>query len=492
MSKFDLSQCTKHDLVKVSSGETVGLAFIRKGEVVTRLDDLKVVEVEEDNALTSSGYNSQAEETGDQMVKEEPKEEESANISNIFLGDSSLDESKDDSISWFKEAECNIDPIVKTEGEESTAVLLSNLADQLLRGSGRESYKGTESRPVNVKMEVQEHEDNKRLSVTDLDLDRELAASGVRQGKKDLDKPGKMGWLREVVTHNIKGHVTSACYITPPHPVTGIRKRLKKQKDIVNYLEMSGNKELTFRNFNLNSRFLGLKPEFELVRTSLASGSAGISPKQSLFAEYYRDLPTNSTSGLLDYDTRKVQCLVENCGSQVSYKSFSNHMKQMHLPDEECSYCGIEFPATKIKSHQQDCGKRREENREGHQDSKGTKRKLESEMGDRKFLSISSWSGPEEQKTKRTFSPTEANEGDVGDEHGDIQHQNINIRYGSAKYSVVIEPERKMGRVMRKLAKMVGKPVDKLVFKVERSGRVIMREETMKKLVGEVFLVENL
>ena len=66
-----------------------------------------------------------------------------------------------------------------------------------------------------------------------------------------------------------------------------------------------------------------------------------------------------------------------------------------------------------------------EENREGHQDSKGTKRKLESEMGDRKFLSISSWSGPEEQKTKRTFSPTEANEGDVGDEHGDIQHQNI-------------------------------------------------------------------
>ena len=54
MSKFDLSQCTKHDLVKVSSGETVGFAFIRKGEAIRGLDDLKVVEVEEDNnALTA-------------------------------------------------------------------------------------------------------------------------------------------------------------------------------------------------------------------------------------------------------------------------------------------------------------------------------------------------------------------------------------------------------------------------------------------------------
>ena len=240
MSKFDLSQCTKHDLVKVSSGETVGLAFIRKGEVVTRLDDLKVVEVEEDNALTSSGYNSQAEETGDQMVKEEPKEEESANISGIFLGDSSDDESKDNAISRPNAAECKIDPTVKIEREESTAVLLSNLADQILRSSGREGYKGTESKSVNVKREVQEHEDNKRLPVTDPDLERQLDASGVRQGKKDLDKPGMMGWLREVVTHNIQGHVTSACYITPPHPVTGHQWCSKAIKQAKGHSELSG------------------------------------------------------------------------------------------------------------------------------------------------------------------------------------------------------------------------------------------------------------
>ena len=165
----------------------------------------------------------------------------------------------------------------------------------------------------------------------------------------------------------------------------------------------------------------------------------------------------------------------------------------MHLPDEECSYCGIEFPATKIKSHQKDCGKRREENREGYQDNKGTKRKHELEMRDGIFLNRSlSWSGREKQNTESMPSRTETKEVLVGDEHGNIQQQNISILYGSAKYSVMIEPERKMGRVMRKFAKMVGKPVDKLVFKVERSGKVITGEETMKDFAGEVILVQNL
>ena len=165
----------------------------------------------------------------------------------------------------------------------------------------------------------------------------------------------------------------------------------------------------------------------------------------------------------------------------------------MHLPDEECSYCGIEFPATKIKSHQKDCGKRREENREGYQDNKGTKRKHELEMRDGKFLNRSlSWSGREKQNTESMPSRTETKEVLVGDEHGNIQQQNISILYGSAKYSVMIEPERKMGRVMRKLARMVGKQVDKLVFKAERSGKVVTGLDTMKDFVGEVIIVYNL
>ena len=296
MSMLDFSQYTKRNLVKVSSGETVGVALIRKGEAVGRLDELQVVEVDEDN-LASSGYISQAAETGEQMVKEEPKQEESANISSIFVGDSSDDTSKDENIS---RSSCKMGLPVKVEAEESAAVLVSNLADQILGGSSREGYKGTESTLVNVKREVKEQ------LVTDPDLEKELHASGVRQGKRELDKPGKLGWLREVVTHQSKGHVTAACYVSPPHPVTGARKRLKSQKDIVDFLEASGNKDLSFRNFNLNCRLLGLKPEFEMLRTSMASGSKSMGPQKSLYAEYFRDLPTDSTHGPLDYYARKV------------------------------------------------------------------------------------------------------------------------------------------------------------------------------------------
>ena len=102
------------------------------------------------------------------------------------------------------------------------------------------------------------------------------------------------------MTHQSKGHVTAAYYVSPPHPVTGARKRLKKRKDIVDFLEASGNKDLSFRNFNLNSRFLGLKPEFEMLRTSMVNG-----PQKSMFAEYFRDLPMDSTRGPLD-SSRKV------------------------------------------------------------------------------------------------------------------------------------------------------------------------------------------
>ena len=163
---------------------------------------------------------------------------------------------------------------------------------------------------------------------------------------------------------------------------------------------------------------------------------------------------------------------------------------QMHLPDEECSHCGIEFSACKIRSHQKECVKRKEKNKEDHQDCKGTKRKLASEMAKGKFPNTSS-SSHEQQKAESISSGTEAKGAPVADEHGTIHQQDISIRYGSAKYSVLIEPERIMGKVMRKLAKMVGKQVDKLVFKVERSGKMITGEEIMRELVGEVIIVQN-
>ena len=68
-------------------------------------------------------------------------------------------------------------------------------------------------------------------------------------------------------------------------------------------------------------------------------------------------------------------------------------------------------------------------------------------------------------------------------------HTSISIKYGLNKYNVKVEPERKMDRVMRKLAEMIGKPVHQLKFKVERSGRMITGEETMREVKGEVFVV---
>jgi len=68
-------------------------------------------------------------------------------------------------------------------------------------------------------------------------------------------------------------------------------------------------------------------------------------------------------------------------------------------------------------------------------------------------------------------------------------HASISIKYGLNKYNVKVEPERKMDRVMRKLAEMIGKPVHQLKFKVEKSDRMITGEETMREFKGEVFVV---
>ena len=39
----------------------------------------------------------------------------------------------------------------------------------------------------------------------------------------------------------------------------------------------------------------------------------------------------------------------------MNRESFSNHMRKLHLPDEVCSFCKVEFPASTIKTHQITC-----------------------------------------------------------------------------------------------------------------------------------------
>ena len=71
--------------------------------------------------------------------------------------------------------------------------------------------------------------------------------------------------------------------------------------------------------------------------------------------------------------------------------------------------------------------------------------------------------------------------------------EKIRVKYGQAdkqkSYSVKVDPERKMEKVMRKLAMMIDKPVDQLMFMVERSDKVISGEEMVKEFIGEVLIV---
>ena len=71
--------------------------------------------------------------------------------------------------------------------------------------------------------------------------------------------------------------------------------------------------------------------------------------------------------------------------------------------------------------------------------------------------------------------------------------EKIRIKYGQAdkqkSYTVKVDPERKMEKVMRKLAMMIDKPVDQLMFMVERSDKVISGEEMVKEFIGEVLIV---
>ena len=71
--------------------------------------------------------------------------------------------------------------------------------------------------------------------------------------------------------------------------------------------------------------------------------------------------------------------------------------------------------------------------------------------------------------------------------------EKIRVKYGLAdkqkSYTVKVDPERKMEKVMRKLAMMIDKPVDQLMFMVERSDKVISGEEMVKEFIGEVLIV---
>ena len=106
---------------------------------------------------------------------------------------------------------------------------------------------------------------------------------GLKATKEDLGRPGEFGWQREVVRHPQGGHVTGVHYVTPPHPATGVRRRLKRMKEIAAYLATADTPQLSLANFVLNSRAVGLA--FEVERRPITPGTA-----RSQYAQFMRAL----------------------------------------------------------------------------------------------------------------------------------------------------------------------------------------------------------
>ena len=82
----------------------------------------------------------------------------------------------------------------------------------------------------------------------------------------------------------------------------------------------------------------------------------------NVFKEYYEELPEIGSNSLNSDGTarqlrqkKKVKCKL--CSSRITKNSFSQHMRNIHLPDETCGSCNKEFPASKILGHRRQCGK---------------------------------------------------------------------------------------------------------------------------------------
>ena len=301
MSYFDESHYKRHNLIKASTGETIGLAFIKKEETVTSFDNLHAVS-EEESGLTSSGYNSQAEDTGDQLVKLEPEEgvgEDGNDISNIFLGDTSEDMSDTESVNESKAVKCKEESIAKNP---STANLLSSLAAELLMSAKDER----ESKPATLRAE-----EIGETSCSRPELEKGFKSTGGRwQYKRNLERPGQLGWLREVVENQSEGHVSKVNYLTPPHPADGSRKRLKRLMDVETFLKARDIRGLSPDNFNFGRRRLDLDPQYETICATTASKAKKHLPQHqggSVYAKYFKELPPLSTDGQTDKTRRSIK-----------------------------------------------------------------------------------------------------------------------------------------------------------------------------------------
>ena len=162
-------------------------------------------------------------------------------------------------------------------------------------------------------------------------------------GSDDMySKPGKEGWIREVVySKAIQNRVTSAYYLSPEDE-EGRRKKMTTYKSVDAYIkDMGCSSTLLKQNFCFTRRLLGLGSEHEKTRIGTQVGAGRPSIFSSYFTHNFNSCPPSVTCNL--------------CSKTFTYTNFSRHMTMTHLPDEICSKCNKDFPARIINKHRRTC-----------------------------------------------------------------------------------------------------------------------------------------
>ena len=116
----------------------------------------------------------------------------------------------------------------------------------------------------NISATCSKKSSRKRATVKDADTLKQLKANR----RKELDKPGEMGWQREILyckeEHITGKYITGITYVSPPDPVSGFSKKFRRtSKDVQTYLDSIGDTKLSKVNFTFTRIKLGVSWEVE-------------------------------------------------------------------------------------------------------------------------------------------------------------------------------------------------------------------------------------
>jgi len=161
---------------------------------------------------------------------------------------------------------------------------------------------------------------------------------GGGEVKEEWLEPFKRGWRREVLVQGSR--VTNIRYLAPEGRARvgpGWRGEAVSRKNLVTFLaNTKASTGLNKGNFNLTRKVVGFGEGREVIRRSLGRPSV-------MYKDYITEKPGSSL----------VTCKL--CNKDTPRGQFSKHMRQNHLPEEDCERCGEEFPAMDIARHRRSC-----------------------------------------------------------------------------------------------------------------------------------------